>query len=484
MPENNSERNIDHLIKRGNDLMVSVSGIRGRIPAGLDVNNIVEFMRAFCAVTGKKIVIGNDARPTGPIIRNLSIGVLLAAGKEVIDIGLAPTPTVKAAVALKKAHAGIMFSASHNPPEWNAFKFMGPKGFFFDQTASDKLLEAMRQNEFPAVDYKKMGQVNEADGIQEHIDTVLKIIPNKAQIRKKKYRVLVDGVAGAGREALPRLLEELGCKVVRLYCDPTPKGDFPRPPEPTPKALKEFSKALKAGKGSGKLAVGFALDPDADRLVLGSPARGAINEEYTLPLALLGTEEYRRAKKSSEAKAKQSKRGGPIIVVNLSTANLIDQVAVPVGLRVIRSAVGEANVVAKMLGTKAVYGGEGNGGVIHPRVPSFGRDTLSGAALLLSAMAERNARSLDDLMEDMPPLYMEKTKQSLDQSSPAEVFARMEAGFNNAQVDKTDGLHLSMDNGAWVHVRASNTEPILRLIAQGNSPAELKNLLKRAVELM
>ncbi len=452
------EKTYDSLVKRGGDLMVSLSGIRGVLPAGLDPINIVYFARAFAATTGKRIVLGFDARPTAPIMRHLVLGTLIAAGKEITDIGLAPTPTVKAAVRLQKADAGIMLSASHNPPEWNAFKFLGKGGFFFDRPQFDRLLAALKDDRSPFVDYRHTGKVREVDGVEAHVKAVLAALgaATRDLIRKKKYRVVVDAVAGAGRVAVPRLLEELGCRVTRLYCDPHPRGEFPRPPEPTPSALRKFGALVR----SEQAAIGFALDPDADRLVLGSAGRGAINEEYTLPLAFLGLA--------------KTPRGG-VVVVNLSTSNLIDQVALPRGLKVLRAPVGEASVVGLMRARGAVFGGEGNGGVIDPRLPSFGRDTLSGAALVLAAMAREDLATLDALMDRMPPLFMEKRKAGLT-GDPASTLGALKKKFPGARVNEDDGLRLEFDDG-WIHARPSNTEPILRVIAQATSARRLKELL-------
>ncbi len=455
-------------IQRGKDLIVSVSGVRGTIPAGLDPHNTLEFARAFAAsVKGKTVVIGRDSRPTGPALQQIFTGALLAAGKDVLDIGLAPTPTVKAAVALH-GDAGVVVSASHNPIAWNGFKFLRKGGFFFGKKENDALLAAIRAGNYNTADVKKFGTVRNVDGSADHIQAVIKALPNVAAIRKRKFRVVVDAAGGAGREALPALLEELGCKVTRLYCDAVPGGTFPRPPEPTPAALKEFGHLVQ----SEKAAAGFALDPDADRLVTGSPGRGAVHEEYTLPLALFGLAVKTKLKKNS------------VVVVNLSTSTMIDAAADQLGLRVMRAPVGEANVVAMMQKHKAVFGGEGNGGVIHPGVPSFGRDSLIGAGLILAAMADRNAKNLDDLLATLPALHMLKTKFSLERSLD-DVLSRLEKGFVPAVIDRRDGLHFVLQDGAaWMHVRASNTEPILRLIAQAQDARELKHLSRRAGELL
>ena len=217
MSESSSPFHPDALTERGKNLLISISGIRGVIPTGLDPIHTTCFARAFAAVTGKRIVVGEDARPTGPALKQILIGTLIASGKTVIDVGLAPTPTVKAAVALH-GDAGVMISASHNPLEWNGFKLIQKGGFFFDAAMSAKWSQALRDNVESAVAYQKFGEVRRVDGVQDHIKAVLKALPLLKQIRAKKYRVVVDAVAGAGREALPMLLEELGCKVERLYC--------------------------------------------------------------------------------------------------------------------------------------------------------------------------------------------------------------------------------------------------------------------------
>lgn len=458
----------ESLTDRGKNLLISVSGIRGTVPAGLDPINTTCFARALAAVTGKRIVVGEDARPTGPALKQILVGTLRACGKTVLDVGLAPTPTVKAAVALH-ADAGVMISASHNPLEWNGFKMIQKGGFFFDAAMNAKWLQALRENVEPAVPYKKFGAHRPLDGVQDHIQAVLKSLPLLKQIRAKKYRVVVDGVAGAGREALPQLLEELGCKVVPLYCEASDR--FPRPPEPTPAALKEFGKLTR----DRKAAVGFALDPDADRLVTGSPKSGAVNEEYTLPLALLGLAPFL----SKQAKSKAS------IVLNLSTATLTDSVASDYGIPVFRSAVGEANVVTLMRKRKAIFGGEGNGGVIHPGIPSYGRDTLIGAALILQAMAHRDLKTVDGLLDGLPRLHMTKTKFDFERSELEAIFNRFTEGFGaDVRADRTDGLHLSFADGAWLHVRASNTEPILRVIAQSADAKSLRDLISRAQSLL
>lgn len=446
-------------------LMISVSGIRAVLPDGLDPNELCTIATAFADTTGNTIVLGRDSRPTGEPIISLFRAILEMRGKTVIDTGIAPTPTVKAVVAARKASGGLIVTASHNPEEWNGLKFLGKGGFFYDQTSVDALLaEIASPAHRPTVAATpgrsmKLGKTTHEDGIDLHIKAILTSLPNLSAIRKRKFRVVVDAVGGAGREALPRLLAELGCKVVPLYCEASDR--FPRPPEPTPAALKQFGALVKKEKA----VVGFALDPDADRLVTGSVNLGAVHEEYTLPLAFLG-------------KRETLKKPG-ILVVNLSTSTLLDAVAGP--HRVERSAVGEANVVGQMLSSKALFGGEGNGGVIDPALPSFGRDSLAGAAWILSAMAAQNVKGVDDLLQQIPPLFM--SKQKLERNGDLnEAFGRFESiALRTGKlqyVDHRDGLHLLFNDRSWVHLRASNTEPILRLIAQAPDKKGLQELLE------
>ncbi|MCB1170423.1 MAG: hypothetical protein KDK25_08830, partial [Leptospiraceae bacterium] len=409
------------------------------------------------------------------------------------------TPTVKAVVQQKKAAAGIIVTASHNPIEWNGLKFLKKGGFFFGSGELEAWKEALSLAQDTTVPPAKLGRIQTVDGISLHIEAILKRIPNVAKIRKKKYRVVVDGVGGAGREALPLLLEALGCKVIRLNCEGV--YGFPRPPEPTPAALKDFGKLCK----KEKVAAGFALDPDADRLVPGTALSGAINEEYTLPLALMGyvqsvrksslssgsvsrkkgsygtgagrgKSEASRGRSSAAAGASQNGSGRKGVVVNLSSSLLTALVAQEAGLPFMRAPVGEANVVESMLGSKAVFGGEGNGGVIDPALPSFGRDSLAGAAWILSAMAEFDMDSLDPMLQHLPGIHMKKEKIHMPKAKIPGAFQKLKKAFGKAaSIDERDGLWLGFTEG-WIHLRASNTEPIVRLIVEGRNASVLEEL--------
>ena len=452
------------------NLMVSVSGIRGTLPGGFRPDHLAQFIQAFASITGNSIVLGNDARPSGPAIRELIQGILKLSGKSVLDTGLAPTPTVKAVVNQKKASAGIIVTASHNPIQWNGLKFLKKGGFFFGSSELESWKESLALATDVTVPPAKLGNTEKVDGISLHINSILKRIPNINQIRKKKYKVVVDAVNGAGREALPALLEALGCKVVRLNCEPS--AGFARPPEPTPAALKEFGKLCQ----KDKVAAGFALDPDADRLVPGTAIAGAINEEYTLPLALMG---FVQSLRSGTGKKKGSgvKQG---VVVNLSSSLLTSLVAQEAGLPFSRSPVGEANVVESMLKTSAVFGGEGNGGVIDPALPSYGRDSLAGAAWILSAMAQFNITSLDGMLQNLPAIHMRKEKIEMKRPRIPEAFKKLKKSMGaRANVDERDGLWLGFPEG-WVHLRASNTEPVVRLIVEGRNATDLETLHQAA----
>lgn len=471
------------------DLMVSVSGIRGTLPGGFRPDHLARFIQAYASISGSSIVLGNDARPSGPAIRELILGSLQLAGKQVLDTGLAPTPTVKAVVQARKASAGIIVTASHNPIQWNGLKFLKKGGFFFGSAELESWKQALVQGKDPTVGPGKLGHLVQVDGLSLHIESILKRIPNIAQIRKKKYRVVVDAVNGAGREALPMLLEALGCKVIRLNCEAS--AGFPRPPEPTPAALKEFGKLCR----KEKVAAGFALDPDADRLVPGTSLQGAINEEYTLPLALMGyVQSIRDLRKSAAGKSSKSEKATSAkaasgkaassgawssrkgVIVNLSSSLLTSIVAEEAGLPFARAPVGEANVVQTMLDTKAVFGGEGNGGVIDPSLPSFGRDSLAGAAWILSAMAQFNMQSLDAMLQHLPGIHMKKEKIEMPRSRIAGSFQKLKRSLGkDAKVDERDGLWLGFPEG-WIHLRASNTEPIVRLIVEGRNALDLDRL--------
>lgn len=446
-------------IKEGN-LMISISGIRAKLPQGLSLEMLYEIILAFIHITGKKIIIGNDGRSSSPILSSFIESILNYYNKIVFNVGIAPTPTIKASCSFIKADAGIIITASHNPQEWNGLKFLKNDGYFYEYEDYQKLFQFLGQGfELKELDYNQTQIYN---GIEKHIESILTKIPNIKEIQKKKYTVVIDPVNSSGIYAVPELLKKLNCKIIPLHSEPSKK--FQRPPEPTPKSLSNFSKVLKKEKAS----IGFALDPDGDRLVCGSPTKGAINEEYTLGLAYYG-KKLQLSKKSN-------------FVVNFSTSNLLENLSMVDGHKVVRAPVGEANVLKKMLSLKAVYGGEGNGGVIDPSIPSKGRDSLTGIAYILSAMAERKATSIDDLLKDMPEIYMEKLKFSYDFEKKEHIlkqwfdFLTSMSGKTVKEVNEEDGYFISFTDESWIHLRLSNTEPIIRLILEANTKKDLLSM--------
>ncbi|EPG73611.1 phosphoglucosamine mutase [Leptospira fainei serovar Hurstbridge str. BUT 6] len=447
------------------DLMVSVSGIRGIIPTGLSSDVIYDALRAFGTwLKGNTVVIGRDSRPSGAFIESIAIGVMQGMGKNVILLGVVPTPTVKAVVNQTKAAGGIMISASHNPVIWNAFKFIGPGGFFTGASDLEEILDVVRTESYKPFQFKPNSKVEEGrDKIQGHIDSVLARV-NVAGIKKKKYSVFLDAVNGGGSFVLPELLKSLGCKVIALHCKPD--GTFPRPPEPTPDALRQSSRAMRQSGAD----VGFALDPDADRLVILTPKKGAISEEYTLPLSFL----------SYLASNKVPKRAS--LTVNLSTSFINDWVASSAGIPTFRSKVGEANVVSEMIRRKSVFGGEGNGGVIDPAIPSFGRDSLSGVAHVLNLLALKG-EAVDSVLSGLPAVHMRKIAYKISGKKPEQIYSQFRNEFPDHGEDIRDGLRLSSED-SWIHIRPSNTEPILRVIAEARTKKDLSALIETAGKIM
>jgi phosphomannomutase len=435
--------------------MISVSGVRGVIPTGLDIDKVVLFIRAFSdTLSGNTVVIGRDSRPSGQFIENIVKGVFLSVGKNIISLGVTSTPTVKAVVNATKSAGGVMISASHNPLEWNAFKFIGKGGFFIQEDQINQVLSIIRESRFTTTMYAPQTSILEGSQYSDiHLHSVIDTIDLR-KVKKRKFHVLVDAVNGGGSYIVPELLERLGCVVTKLNC--LPDGKFPRPPEPTPEALKKASKLMK----SSNFDIGFALDPDADRLVVLTPNRGAISEEYTVPLTLLSILEKNNTSKN--------------IVINLSSSFITETLAKQYKKNVIRSKVGEANVVSEMLRSKAFFGGEGNGGVIDPAVPSFGRDSLVGIANILNLIAIQKT-SIDSIVDTLPEIHISKSVLPL-KGGLQNLIDKLKSVYQDATIDEQDGVRFDFGS-SWVHLRASNTEPILRVIAEAETKKEMKLLL-------
>jgi len=443
--------------------MVSVSGILGRVGEGLTPEVVIRYAGAFGAwATGRgksrAIVVGRDSRVSGPMFHRIVLGALESVGCRVIDIDLTTTPTCQLAVEHHHAAGGLMISASHNPIEWNALKFIGPSGLFLE-AAEGAEMRSLVDRGIPNVTWDKLGTIERDDeAIERHIARVLSIpFLDVEGIRKRRFQVALDCVRGAGATIMPALLERLGCVTTAVNLDPD--GRFPRPPEPVAENLGELER-LVLGAGA---AVGFAVDPDVDRLALVSESGKAIGEDYTLALAARLVLRHRKGK----------------VVTNLSTSRILEDVAAEAGTEVIRAPVGEVNVAVKMRETGAPIGGEGNGGVILSEI-HLGRDAPVGAALLLQLLHEEG-RPLSKIVGSLPRYVIVKDKLDRPNASLSTVYEAMRAAFPDAAVDTQDGLRLSWPD-RWVHVRPSGTEPIVRVIAEAPTAVEAKELVRRSRE--
>jgi phosphomannomutase len=442
-------------------LMVSVSGIRGRVGQGLTPEVVAMYASAFGAWasrrgTSNNVVVGRDSRVSGPMFHKIVVSSLQLAGCNVIDIGLTTTPTCQLAVEHHHAAGGLMISASHNPIEWNALKFIGPSGLFLEASEGTEM-RALVESGIPRATWDKIGSVTEDDGaIQRHIERVLAIPYLDIEgIRKHQFNVALDCVRGAGAAIMPALLERLGCRVTAINTETD--GRFPRPPEPVAENLGDLERLVL----SSKAAIGFAVDPDVDRLALVADNGKAIGEDFTLALA---------------ARLVLKHRKGPI-VTNLSTSRIIEDVAAAAGVPALRAPVGEVNVAVRMRDEKAPVGGEGNGGVILGEM-HLGRDAPVGAALLLQLLHEEN-KSLSAIVAELPRYVIVKDKLDRPDASLDTVYDALRSAFKDASVDTQDGLRLSWPD-RWVHVRPSGTEPIVRVIAEAPSDAEARELVKRS----
>jgi phosphomannomutase len=442
-------------------LMVSVSGIRGRVGEALTPEVVARYAAGFGAWAkargaSKRIVVGRDSRVSGPLFHRVVLSALQSVGCDVIDIGLTTTPTCQLAVEHHHAAGGLMISASHNPIEWNALKFIGPTGLFLEN-AEGVEMRALVETGIPRAKWSELGTIETDDrAIQRHIDRVLAIpYVDVEGIRSRRFEVALDCVRGAGAIIMPPLLERLGCRVTAINLETD--GRFPRPPEPVAENLGELEQLVLRSRAS----IGFAVDPDVDRLALVSDAGKAIGEDFTLALA---------------ARLVLRHRSGPV-VTNLSTSRIVEDVATAANMPVIRAPVGEVNVAVRMRDDRAAVGGEGNGGVILPEV-HLGRDAPVGAALLLQLLHEEG-RPLSQIVAELPRYVIVKDKLDRPNASLDTVYAALRSAFPDASADTQDGLRLSWPD-RWVHVRPSGTEPIVRVIAEAPSDGEANELVRRS----
>lgn len=440
--------------------MRSVSGIRGIVGPAFSPSLIVNYVNAFIQLTGaEKVVIGRDTRSTGPMIESLVASACSASGAEAVMLGIASTPTVEMEVISSKAGGGIIITASHNPIEWNALKFLTHEGIFLDEPQVKALFELVDNNRFDWKDWSRVRPVVQRSGADErHIEAVLALpFINPERIRAMKFRIAYDAVNGAGSLIVPRLLKALGCEIEAINVEPN--GIFPHGAEPTPENLGQLEE-LVARK---KCHAGFATDPDADRCAIVSDQGKAIGEEYTLALATMLALEHKK---------------GPV-AVNLSTSRMVEDIAASHGVPVLRTKVGEINVTVGMRGNGSVIGGEGNGGVISPDL-HYGRDGILAVAMTLQLMAERK-KPLSEIVAEIPSYHIEKQKYSVAGKKLEVIIGRLLAKFPDAKSDQQDGIRFDW-NRSWVHLRASNTEPVVRVIAEAPERAQAVALCKAIEE--
>jgi len=450
-------------------LIKSISGFRGTIGGrpgdNLTPQDIVECTAAFgqwvVNTSGKpSIVVGRDGRISGDIVSALVINTLRAMGISVVDLGLSTTPTVEIAVPLEKAGGGIILTASHNPKEWNALKLLNHKGEFISGKDGEAVLKLVAEKNVQYAPVDKLGDYRQDDSyIQKHIKKILALpLVNAEAVREKGYKIVVDAINSTGALAVPPLLEALGCHVVLINGEVN--GHFSHNPEP----LKEHLGQLSTEVRQQKAHLGIAVDPDVDRLVFMCEDGELFGEEYTL----VAVADYVLSHKKGNT------------VSNLSSSRALRDVTVKHGGEYSASAVGEVHVVEKMKATKAVIGGEGNGGVILPEL-HYGRDALVGIALFLSHLATCGKQKISTLRKTYPDYQMAKTKIARTPDINLEkIFSTLKEKYQREQINTEDGLKIDFEQG-WVHLRPSNTEPIIRVYSESNSEVIAANLAKKII---
>ncbi|MCO6499749.1 MAG: phosphoglucosamine mutase [Vicingus serpentipes] len=454
-------------------LIKSISGIRGTIGGrpdeGLTPIDIVKFTSAFgtwIKARNKnkaiKIVIGRDARISGEMVQHLVVGSLQGLGIDVVDLDYSTTPTVEVAVPMENAQAGIILTASHNPKQWNALKLLNEKGEFISETDGAEVLAIAEQSAFNYAEVDDLGVYNQSSAyLEKHIEAILSLpLVDVNAIKSKNFKVAIDCVNSTGGIFIPVLLKALGVKnIIELYCNPN--GDFPHNPEPLPENLTEIATQIKE-QGAD---VGFVVDPDVDRLAIVCENGEMFGEEYTL----VAVADY----------ILKNTKGNT--VSNLSSTRALRDVTEKNGGEYFAAAVGEVNVVNKMKEVKAVIGGEGNGGVIYPDA-HYGRDALVGIALFLSHLAKSEEKNCSALRASYPNYYISKNKIELTPQIDVDaILVQMEEKYRNEDVSTIDGVKINFAS-EWVHLRKSNTEPIIRIYSESQSKEKADELANRIIE--
>ena len=447
-------------------LIKSISGIRGTI-GGIEDNaltpiDIVKYTTAYAdsiiTAENKKVVVGRDARISGFMVNQLVCGTLISKGIDVVDLDLSTTPTVEMAVVNESAAGGIILTASHNPKQWNALKLLNSKGEFISEEIGREIIQRVQNTDFDYNDVDSLGSYQLKSGyIDWHIDEILKLsLVDTTVIRKKNFTVVVDAVNSIGGIAVPQLLKKLGvANVIEIYCDPT--GKFPHNPEPLPEHLTDLSAEVLRNNAD----LGIIIDPDVDRLAFVNENGDVFGEEYTL----VAVADYVLSHMKGNS------------VSNLSSTRALRDVTEKHGGKYYASAVGEVNVVKMMKETNAVIGGEGNGGIILPEL-HYGRDALVGIALFLTHLAKEN-RPISHLKASYPNYIISKNKIQLTPEIDVDlILDRLKEKYKNQPINTVDGVKIEFDT-EWVHLRKSNTEPIIRIYAEGNTQSVADSLVKK-----
>lgn len=454
-------------------LIKSISGIRGTIGGkvndGLSPLDTVKFVSAYATyikknttVKSNKIVVGRDARISGTMMEYLVIGTLVGIGFDVVNIGLATTPTTELAVTMENADGGIILTASHNPRQWNALKLLNENGEFLDADAGNEVLKIASDEDFIYADVDHLGKVDTKDYSEQHIDAVLELpLVNVDAIKNANFKVAIDCVNSVGGIIIPQLLQKLGVhNIIELNCEPT--GDFAHNPEPLPENLTEIAGIMQHGNAD----IGIVVDPDVDRLALVDEKGNMFGEEYTL----VAVADY------------VLKHTPGNTVSNLSSSRALRDVTERYGMKYNAAAVGEVNVTTKMKATDAVIGGEGNGGIIYP-ASHYGRDALVGIALFLTHLAKEK-KSVSELRATYPEYYIAKQKIELTPDIDVDaILIAVKNQFSNYDVTDIDGVKIDFPD-KWVHLRKSNTEPIIRIYSEASSMKAAEDLGSEIIEII
>ena len=453
-------------------LIKSISGIRGTIGEkpgeGLTPLDIVKFTSAWAMWARNqekkekyRVIIGRDARISGNMVNHLVCGTLMGMGMDVVDLGMATTPTVEMAVMFNNADGGIIITASHNPAEWNALKLLNNKGEFLSASDGEELLEAADNEAFDYSGVYELGRyIPEQGSAMKHIEAILALpLVDVSLIKSRNFRIAIDCVNSVGGPILPKLLRALGVKeVIELYCEPN--GMFPHNPEPLPENLKELSDKVVSAKAD----LGFSVDPDVDRLAIINEDGTMFGEEYTL----VAVADYVLSNTPGNT------------VSNLSSTKALGEIAAGYGGKHYSSAVGEVNVTEEMKRTKAVIGGEGNGGVIYPEL-HYGRDALVGIALFLTHLSKQGVRC-SELRKRYPDYYLSKNKVQISPDVDLDkLLNKIKNSFPGLPVTDIDGIRIDFPDG-WVHLRKSNTEPIIRIYSEGPDKKHAQDLASKVTK--